>query len=54
MKQAAALNNVELPMLLPGIRLNTSADDFFPIEDMRLARFDGTTWVLMDRTEEKP
>ncbi len=54
MKQAAALNNVELPMLLPGIYLNTSADDFFPIEDMRLARFDGTTWVLMDRAEEKP
>jgi hypothetical protein len=54
MKQAAALRNVELPMLLPGIRLNTGADDFFPIEDMRLARFDGTTWVLMERTEEKP
>ena len=35
-------------------RLNTSADDFFPIEDMRLARFDGTTWVLIDRAEEKP
>jgi branched-chain amino acid transport system substrate-binding protein len=41
-------------MLLPGIKLNTSADDFFPIEDMHLARFDGTTWVLMDKSEGQP
>jgi len=54
MKQAASLKNVELPMLLPGIRLNTSAEDSFPIEDMRLARFDGTTWVLMGKVDEKP
>jgi branched-chain amino acid transport system substrate-binding protein len=46
MKQAASLKDVELPMLLPGIRLNTSPEDFFPVEDMRLARFDGTTWVV--------
>ena len=54
MKQAASLKDVELPMLLPGIRVNTSADDFFPIEEMRLARFDGATWVLMDEAEGKP
>ena len=54
MKQAASLKDVELPMLLPGIRLNTSPEDFFPVEDMRLARFDGTTWVLMDQSGEKP
>jgi branched-chain amino acid transport system substrate-binding protein len=53
MKQAASLKDVELPMLLPGIRVNTSAEDFFPVEDMRLARFDGTTWVLMDMQDEK-
>jgi branched-chain amino acid transport system substrate-binding protein len=51
MKQAASLKDVELPMLLPGIRLNTSSDDFFPIEEMRLARFDGTTWVLIDKAD---
>lgn len=54
MKQAASLKDVELPMLLPGIRLNTSPEDFFPVEDMRLARFDGTTWVVMDQASEKP
>jgi len=48
MKQAASLKNVELPLLLPGVRLNTSPEDFLPIKDMRLVRFDGTSWVLME------
>ena len=30
MKQAASLKNVELPLLLPGVRLNTSPEDFLP------------------------
>ncbi|CAN5892708.1 ABC transporter substrate-binding protein [soil metagenome] len=46
MKQAASLRNVEIPLLLPGIRLNTSATDFYPIQAVRLARFDGETWRL--------
>lgn len=46
MKVAANLKDVEIPMLLPGIRLNTSATDFGPIAEMRLAKFDGTRWVL--------
>ena len=46
MRQAASLRNAEMPMLLPGVRLNTSASDFYPIEQMRLARFDGKRWVL--------
>jgi branched-chain amino acid transport system substrate-binding protein len=48
MKQAASLKNVELPLLLPGVRLNTNPEDFLPIKDMRLVRFDGTSWVLME------
>ena len=28
-------------MLLPGIKINTSPTDFFPIEQMQLMRFDG-------------
>ena len=31
-------------MLLPGITLSTSADDFAPIKQMQLQKFDGTTW----------
>jgi branched-chain amino acid transport system substrate-binding protein len=45
MRQAANLKDVELPMLLPGIRLNTSPTDFYPIEQAQLVRFDGKTWV---------
>jgi branched-chain amino acid transport system substrate-binding protein len=46
MRQAANLKDVELPMLLPGIRVNTSPTDFYPIEQVQLMRFDGKTWVL--------
>ena len=31
MKQAASLKNLEVPMLLPGIKINTSPTDFYPI-----------------------
>jgi branched-chain amino acid transport system substrate-binding protein len=45
MKQAANLKNLELPMLMPGIKINTSPTDFFPIEQEQLGKFDGTRWV---------
>jgi branched-chain amino acid transport system substrate-binding protein len=34
-------------MLLPGIEINTSSDDFYPIEQMQLMQFDGQKWQLM-------
>jgi branched-chain amino acid transport system substrate-binding protein len=46
MRQAASIADLELPMLLPGVRINTSAGDYYPIESMMLARFDGEKWVL--------
>jgi branched-chain amino acid transport system substrate-binding protein len=46
MKQAANLKNVELPLLLPGIKVNTSPTDHAPIEQEQLAKFDGERWVL--------
>jgi branched-chain amino acid transport system substrate-binding protein len=46
MKQAASLKNLELPMLLPGIKINTSATDFFPIEQEQMMRFSGERWEL--------
>jgi branched-chain amino acid transport system substrate-binding protein len=45
MKQAAHLD-LELPMLLPGIKIKTNPDDFFPIEGEYLQRFDGKRWVV--------
>ena len=47
MQQAASLNNVALPTLLPGITLQTSPTDFAPIEQMQLMRFDGKSWVRL-------
>ena len=46
MKQAASLKGVEMPMLLPGIKINTSATDFYPIQSVQLARFKGETFEL--------
>ena len=44
MKQAASLDNIRVPMLLPGITLKTGPGDFRPIEQMQLQRFKGKTW----------
>jgi branched-chain amino acid transport system substrate-binding protein len=46
MKHASNLDNVELPMLLPGIRLKTTPTDLRPIKQMRLVRFNGERYVL--------
>jgi branched-chain amino acid transport system substrate-binding protein len=45
MRQAASLKDLEVPGLLPGIRVNTSPGDFYPIKQVQLMRFDGKTWV---------
>ena len=41
MKQAANLKDFELGMLLPGIKINTSPTDYFPVEQMQMSRFNG-------------
>ncbi|HEV8458671.1 MAG TPA: ABC transporter substrate-binding protein [Methylomirabilota bacterium] len=46
MRQAANIKNLELPLLLPGIKINTSPTDFAPIEQEQLAKFDGERWAL--------
>jgi branched-chain amino acid transport system substrate-binding protein len=46
MKQAASIHNLELPMLVPGIIVSTSATDFAPIKQMQLSKFDGKTFDL--------
>ncbi|UPK25421.1 ABC transporter substrate-binding protein [Bradyrhizobium sp. 195] len=46
MKQASSLKDIRLPLLLPGISINTSSSDYRPIRDAYLARFDGTEWVI--------
>jgi branched-chain amino acid transport system substrate-binding protein len=44
MKQAANLKDLKIPMLLPGITINTSTDDYFPIKQMQMSRFTGEHW----------
>jgi ABC-type branched-subunit amino acid transport system substrate-binding protein len=45
LKQALNLKDLELPMLLPGIKINTSGTDHLPVEQMQMMRFDGKQWV---------
>jgi branched-chain amino acid transport system substrate-binding protein len=45
MKQATNLHDLELPTLMPGIKVNTSPTNYRPIRQMQLAKFDGTHWV---------
>ena len=46
MKQASSLRGLRVPMLLPGITINTSPTDFYPIQAVQLQRFKGETWEL--------
>jgi branched-chain amino acid transport system substrate-binding protein len=41
MRQATNLKDLELDMLLPGIKINTSPTDYYPIEQMQMTRFNG-------------
>ena len=49
MKQAASIKNLEIPTLLPGILVNTSATNFHPLSQMQLQRWDGKAWVLFGK-----
>jgi ABC-type branched-subunit amino acid transport system substrate-binding protein len=46
MKQAANLKDVQQSTLLPGVKINTSATDFAPIDQMQLMKFEGENWKL--------
>jgi len=45
MRQAANIKDLDLPMMLPGIKINTSPTDFYLIEQEQLMKFDGKRWV---------
>jgi branched-chain amino acid transport system substrate-binding protein len=46
MKQAANLKNLEQGSLLPGITVNTGPNDYAPIKQLQLMRFQGERWQL--------
>ena len=46
MAQASNLKNVPLSLLMPGITLNTTPQDFRPIKDGYMLQFDGNDWIV--------
>ena len=46
MKQAASLKDFTPDTLLPGVKINTTATDFAPIEQLQMMRFKGEKWDL--------
>jgi len=49
MQQARTMKDVTVPLLLPGIKVNTSPTDYRPIKQMQLRRFDGERWVSIGK-----
>jgi len=47
LKQIQNLKDVELGMLLPGMKVNYRADDYYPIRQAQLVQFDGKSWKPM-------
>ena len=45
MKQANNLRDIEIPTMLPGIRVNTSPTNHHPLQQMQLQRWDGKGYV---------
>jgi branched-chain amino acid transport system substrate-binding protein len=44
MKQAASIKGFQIPMALPGVLADTSANDYALFQTMQLVKFDGKTW----------
>jgi branched-chain amino acid transport system substrate-binding protein len=44
LRQTLNIKDLELPMLLPGIKINTSPDNYYPIRQLQLSRFNGEVW----------
>ena len=46
LRQATSIRGMGLPMLLPGIKVDTGPADYLPYQTLRLQRFDGKSWKL--------
>jgi branched-chain amino acid transport system substrate-binding protein len=46
MKQVTSLHNLDNPVLLPGIKINTSPTNYHPIRAMQLEKWTGKSWSL--------
>jgi branched-chain amino acid transport system substrate-binding protein len=48
MRRATSLHDFAIPLLLPGITLNTSPTDYLPIKQLRETRFNGKFWESLE------
>ena len=46
MRQAANIKDYTPPLMLPGVKVNTSPTDFYPLQSLQMAKFEGDHWVL--------
>jgi branched-chain amino acid transport system substrate-binding protein len=46
--------NLDIPILLPGIKVQTGPDDGYPIEAMQVQRFEGDRWHLQGQVIQAP
>jgi branched-chain amino acid transport system substrate-binding protein len=51
LKQATSMKGQRFKMMLPGVQLNTSPEDYTPYRSLRMAKFDGNSWKLIDDAE---
>jgi len=47
MRQATSLHMLKLPLLLPGVLISTAPDDYLPIKQLQLRRFNGKNWIAI-------
>jgi branched-chain amino acid transport system substrate-binding protein len=47
MRQATSIRELELSLLLPGIKVNTSPTKYRPVKQTQLLKFDGIRWVRL-------
>lgn len=45
-RQATSLHGERMPMMLPGVTINTTSEDYTAFKTLRIAVFDGTSWIL--------
>jgi ABC-type branched-subunit amino acid transport system substrate-binding protein len=50
LKQATSMKGTRFKMMLPGIQLNTTPQDYAPYESLRMAKFEGSSWKLIDES----
>ena len=45
LRHVTDIKDLQLPIMLPGIKINTGPKDYLPVEQAQLMRFDGERWV---------